>query len=170
MLMLLQSVVGNAQNPGDFQILAPIYDPGTGITRCTIKWVNNTLVPQIRGLYLETNFSGNQVCLNNSAAAVPSIIHPGFDVTPYNRSFGNGQLIISRGGLSSSPLFSLPTPRPYIAPPNTSFLVLNFRALPFLTCTLSISGWVRYATGSIVPFQTQSLSFSLSEGARIAGD
>jgi hypothetical protein len=42
--------------------------------------------------------------------------------------------------------------------------------LPSSTCTVTISGWVRFETGSIVPFQTQSLSFSLSAGARIAGD
>jgi hypothetical protein len=170
MYLLLQSVVVNAQNPGDLQILAPIYDPSTGITRCTINWVNNVNIPQIRGLYLETNFIGNQICLNNSTASVPSVIHPGFNVSPYNRQFGNGQLIISRGGLPSSPLFSLPTPRPYAAPPNTSFLVLYFRALPSSVCTLTISGWVRFETGPLAYFNTQSLSYNLLAGARIAGD
>jgi len=170
MLMFLQSVVGNAQGIGLLQIV-PTNDPATGITRCTINWVNNVSLDQIRGINVTASIGGVQVCLNNSTAAVvPSVIHPGFDVNPYQRQFTGAQFTLSRGGLPSSLLFSLPNPKPYSAPPNTSFLVLNFRALPASVCTISISGSIRFETGPLIPFPPASLIWTVSSGALIAGD
>ena len=170
MLMFLQSVVGNAQGIGLLQIV-PTNDPATGITRCTINWVNNVSLDQIRGINVTASIGGVQVCLNNSTAAVvPSVIHPGFDVNPYQRQFTGAQFTLSRGGLPSSLLFSLPNPKPYSAPPNTSFLVLNFRALPASITTINVSGSIRLENGALALFAPVSLNWTVSSGALIAGD
>jgi hypothetical protein len=141
--IILFGMAGNAQNAGAFSIPAttsggnnPYYDPSTGITRCTIDWIGN-IPSSVNLMYVEASISGTSICLNNEGAANPTVIHPGFSAANFQRNFTDLSLIITRFGS-----IAMPFPRPYADPPNTPFLVLQFRTQPGIPYVININGWL----------------------------
>jgi len=145
--MMLFGMAGSAQNAGTFSIPAttsggdnPYFDPTTGITRCTINWIGN--IPSSSGslFYVQVFISGTAVCLNNEAGANPTVIHPGFTAVDYPRAtFTDNEIELKRVGS-----ITLPDPKPYADPPNTPFMVLQFRAQPGSSSNISISGYANF--------------------------
>lgn len=155
LFVMLFAAEANAQNQGQFEIpsstpagVNPFFDPATGITRCTINWINNTTLFTVNRIYVDVSISGTSVCLNNNSAASPTIIHPGFTGTGFTNTFTATGLTVTRPST-----FSLPMPQPYAAP-NTPFIILQFRTQPGMPYSINISGYVNNVNTQIVPANT----------------
>ena len=98
MLLFLFNGTSVLAQAGSFQIPLignPVNDLTTGVTRCTINWVNLQLT-QVKGINLSVSVSGTAVCVNNALVPNPTVINAGF-VNPmeYSNAFTNTGLTIS---------------------------------------------------------------------------
>lgn len=166
MLLFLRCVTAQAQ-AGDFQIPSnPLYDPNTTVTRCTINWINLQYAT-VKGINITISVSAFNTCVNNAAAAAPTVIHAGFTPSPdpntgYAITYNNTSVNISRylaGG------FTVPA-----APPYQPFVIIAFRAQPGAAATISASGTVIPMSGGALPITTASRNWTMNPGVRIGGD
>ncbi|MBV6440509.1 MAG: hypothetical protein DYG98_13845 [Haliscomenobacteraceae bacterium CHB4] len=157
---LLRCVTANAQ-AGFFEIVNPVNDPTTAITRCTINW-KNLFYSSLEAVDITISTTGLDDCINDDNAPNPTVIHAGFSAPNYTIQFTNTTLKIKRDDPFSA--FAVPS-SPYVP-----FVVLSFRALPSSQVTVTASGSIVTPTGDPLLIGSANINWTVSNGANFTGD
>jgi hypothetical protein len=160
LLLILQSVMVQAQSPGTLIIPnAPVFDPITGNSHCTINWAGLTLTP-LQAINIQITINGTSVCLNSSVGSDPTVIHSSF--TPsngFNISFTNNTLTIFKQNFSGFP----PPP----SPPYIPLAEISFRAEPGSNVTIMASGSL--FAGTSIPIPGDIINWTMPSGFDASG-
>jgi hypothetical protein len=126
----------------------PFFDPATGISRCTINWLNNQSIPPVSNVKINAAIvASDGSCLHNMTDAVPTVIHSGFTGPGYTVTFDDTYVEFGRFLLGGA-TFNLPTPRPY-----TPLLILQYRVPAGVNYTINVTGSVN-TSNTITPAST----------------